>query len=254
MQYFLKKTTIVALFVLAATQHASAFSICLKDNSGATWQLNFTKSDSLLIGRGQVILDDGERVWPAWAFINLKTKIGELHGINPRRSNCSPYLDSFVNFIKGRGGDDVNAGNFFFEGKGYQANYCNGDNLGGSPDFEVGDCEHHSPSALSPSKFINGKQTIPQIKNVIKAIPNPPSNIATISYKLATEGKVSICIYDFLKRPVKVLINNELKPVGNYTVVWDLKNANGSAVPPGVYTIIENIDGQSFTLPLQVVR
>ena len=51
---------------------------------------------------------------------------------------------------------------------------------------------------------------------------------------MSEAGYVTIKIFDMLGQEVRTLINEE-QPAGNYSVVWDGLDANGSRVTTGAY-------------------
>ncbi|MCD6366212.1 MAG: T9SS type A sorting domain-containing protein [Bacteroidales bacterium] len=68
-----------------------------------------------------------------------------------------------------------------------------------------------------------------------KAYPNPFNPTTNIEYTLPIQKKVSLVIYNTLGQEVKRLVDNEVKPAGNYHVIWDGKDANGKFVSSGTY-------------------
>jgi nitrous oxidase accessory protein NosD len=64
--------------------------------------------------------------------------------------------------------------------------------------------------------------------------PNPFNPNTVISYKLKVKSDVVLKIYDILGREIVVLVN-EVKNAGDYTVGWNGKNSTGLQVGSGVY-------------------
>lgn len=64
--------------------------------------------------------------------------------------------------------------------------------------------------------------------------PNPFNPATTINYMVATEGKVSLKVYNVTGQLVRSLINETKRP-GNYRVRWDGKNDYGVKVASGTY-------------------
>ena len=59
--------------------------------------------------------------------------------------------------------------------------------------------------------------------------PNPFNPVTTINYSVQVSGNVKITVYNNLGQTVRTIVN-EQKSVGEYTIIWDGKNENGSIV------------------------
>ena len=68
-----------------------------------------------------------------------------------------------------------------------------------------------------------------------KAYPNPFNPTTNIEFSLPIQKKVSLIVYNTLGQEVVRLVDNELKPAGNYHVIWNGKDANGKMVASGIY-------------------
>ena len=66
--------------------------------------------------------------------------------------------------------------------------------------------------------------------------PNPANPHATIQFALVQEAKVQLDIYNVLGQRVRTLVN-EMKPAGQWQVVWDGSNDAGASVSSGMYII-----------------
>ncbi|MEF3695295.1 MAG: choice-of-anchor J domain-containing protein, partial [Candidatus Cloacimonadota bacterium] len=64
--------------------------------------------------------------------------------------------------------------------------------------------------------------------------PNPFNPETTINYSLATDGPVTINIYNARGQLVKTLVNDQ-KAAGIHSIVWNGTDNNGSGVSSGVY-------------------
>ena len=93
--------------------------------------------------------------------------------------------------------------------------------------------------------LINEPQTeqIPSKFSLKQNYPNPFNAQTTIQYQISEPGKVSLKIFDILGKRVRTLVNIE-KSAGYYSVTWDSKNDNGSAVTSGIY--IYELKSQNF--------
>ncbi|MCD4733619.1 T9SS type A sorting domain-containing protein [bacterium] len=71
--------------------------------------------------------------------------------------------------------------------------------------------------------------------------PNPASSALTISYELATDGAVSLSVYDLSGRLVETLVSGE-QTAGRHSVSWD-----SSTSATGVYLIRLEAAGEAIT-------
>jgi hypothetical protein len=80
----------------------------------------------------------------------------------------------------------------------------------------------------------------------IKVYPNPVNEFARFDYTVENKGFVSIEIYDIVGKKVTSLVNEE-KPVGDYTIDWNVTSQTGTPVSSGIYFLKMNVNGQSYT-------
>jgi hypothetical protein len=64
--------------------------------------------------------------------------------------------------------------------------------------------------------------------------PNPFNPVTTISYEIATAGRVSIRVYDVTGRLVRVLLD-DVRSAGPHAVEWDGRDERGRPTASGVY-------------------
>lgn len=76
----------------------------------------------------------------------------------------------------------------------------------------------------------NNSNTAPDNYALMQNYPNPFNPSTTIPFKLSSNGKVSLTVYDLLGRTVDVLINNEQMGAGTHSVKWNARN-----MPAGIY-------------------
>jgi hypothetical protein len=74
---------------------------------------------------------------------------------------------------------------------------------------------------------------IPKKFEMYQNYPNPFNPATNISFDLPSEANVSLKIYDILGREVAIIINNEYKSAGKYTVSF-----NGSSLTSGEYIYV----------------
>jgi hypothetical protein len=68
------------------------------------------------------------------------------------------------------------------------------------------------------------------------ARPNPFRGATTVSYALASAGRIDLFVFDAQGRRVRALASGE-RPAGAASVVWDGRRTDGTAAEPGVYFI-----------------
>lgn len=66
------------------------------------------------------------------------------------------------------------------------------------------------------------------------AYPNPSLHTTNISYIVPVTGNVNLTIYDILGRPVRTLVSGTKTP-GEYTAIWDGKDATGKKAEAGIF-------------------
>jgi hypothetical protein len=85
--------------------------------------------------------------------------------------------------------------------------------------------------------------------HLITGQPNPFCSSVTIRYRLASQGHVSVELYDGAGRFVRLLEGSQMKP-GHYSVVWDGKNAAGTQSGSGVYFVVIRTPGSTESAKL----
>ena len=77
--------------------------------------------------------------------------------------------------------------------------------------------------------------------------PNPFKEKTDISFGLARQSTVSIVVYDMTLRPVRVLMDNEIRDAGKNAIRWDGTSSSGEDLARGVYFCqIMVTDGEDF--------
>jgi len=85
--------------------------------------------------------------------------------------------------------------------------------------------------------------TVPNTEALSQNYPNPFNPSTTIVYDLQRAGDVQVNIYNSAGQMVATLIDDYYQP-GNYSVLWDGKNAAGTAVASGTYFYELVVDNQ----------
>ncbi|MDP8202585.1 MAG: FlgD immunoglobulin-like domain containing protein [Candidatus Tenebribacter burtonii] len=64
--------------------------------------------------------------------------------------------------------------------------------------------------------------------------PNPFNPETTISFSIPTDSAINLIVYNIKGQLIKSLVN-EIKPIGEHTVIWDGRDDNGKPVSSGIY-------------------
>jgi hypothetical protein len=93
-----------------------------------------------------------------------------------------------------------------------------------------GDPVAYTQPAILPPSITTGILGISAPLVYMTTYPNPFSNQNIIRYRVDNNTNVTIVLYDVNGRVVKILVNNERKTAGDYTVEW-----NSSGLNAGTY-------------------
>jgi hypothetical protein len=77
---------------------------------------------------------------------------------------------------------------------------------------------------------VENEGTIPTDYQISQNYPNPFNPSTRINFSLPFESNVRLSVYNILGQEVKVLIDNQVKPVGSYNLTFDAKD-----LPSGIY-------------------
>jgi flagellar hook capping protein FlgD len=88
------------------------------------------------------------------------------------------------------------------------------------------------PGAPAPA---NGAR-VPSITELLAPYPNPSSHGATISFRLAREGRVELELFDLAGHRVRA-IESRVFPAGNHSLSWEGTDPAGRRMPAGLYVI-----------------
>ncbi|MCD4776898.1 MAG: hypothetical protein K8S15_12710 [Candidatus Aegiribacteria sp.] len=91
------------------------------------------------------------------------------------------------------------------------------------------------------------------INGVDAVYPSPAMNSATIPFSFAVEGMARVDVYDITGSLVRKLASEEMT-AGEHSLVWELEDANGEAVPSGIYHIRVSTADWTGTISLVVTR
>ena len=85
-----------------------------------------------------------------------------------------------------------------------------------------------------PNSVEQNGESIPIAYRMAQNYPNPFNPETSISYALPKPAHVVLQIYDILGRQVRTLVN-ETKLTGHHHITWNGRDAQGLALPSGIY-------------------
>jgi hypothetical protein len=100
---------------------------------------------------------------------------------------------------------------------------------------------------------VDPEQAIPGNFYLARNYPNPFNPSTTIQYDIASDGMVSLKIYDVLGRHVKTLAEGQAK-AGHYQVIWDGFDDAGQQVSSGVYLYRIQTSEGTATRKMNLIR
>lgn len=105
------------------------------------------------------------------------------------------------------------------------------------------------------AKRDHGAEAAPSalLMSLSPARPNPTRLATTLRYVLPRDGFARLALYDAAGRTVRRLADGQL-PAGEHIATWDLRDASGRAVAPGVYFARLEADGRVLTRAVSVTR
>ncbi len=83
--------------------------------------------------------------------------------------------------------------------------------------------------------------------------PNPFNPTTTIQYSLKDQGMVKLQIFNIRGQMIRQLVS-EVQFTGEYSVVWDGRDAQGSPVPSGTYLYTLEINGYKETRKMVLMK
>lgn len=217
---------------------------CFTDAFGYVWEVHYVpQCNHLYYIQGKVDIGQSIR-WDVSGYATINQLSGpiELHAVNPHPDGCTRNSDSFV--YVGTISIAKSAGSYSSSGTGTWESYCAGSAINGGTWDATGPCNATLQHKVDP----NGPAAHVADAFRFKVSPNPLKSSSVITYNLAKESKVSITVYNYMQQPVKQIINRT-ESVGKHSYVID-----GASLSNGVYRVIANVDGKSYTTSLQVIK
>ena len=108
-------------------------------------------------------------------------------------------------------------------------------------------------SNASPFEVNFSSILIPAKTELSKNYPNPFNPITTIDYSIATDGFVSMVVYDLNGALVKTLVDNNML-TGNHQVQWDGTNNSGENVASGRYIVKMNAKDYTSQIKMTLLK
>ena len=82
--------------------------------------------------------------------------------------------------------------------------------------------------------------------------PNPASRAVEIAYSLAAPADMTLAAYDVSGRLVNTLVSGPT-PAGGHRLRWDVSDARGQRVRPGVYFLRLEVPGRQLLRRMAIV-
>jgi hypothetical protein len=111
--------------------------------------------------------------------------------------------------------------------------------------------EFSSDPNYSKSSQKNEQQSISLLN---QNYPNPFNPTTQIKFVLSNDNRITLKIYDILGKEVAILLSDEFKSTGQYSLEWNSRNLQGKDVPSGMYFCRLISGSQVKTIKLMVVR
>jgi len=149
--------------------------------------------------------------------------------------------------------------NFATQSVVYAQNNCWGNSSApcGPPRAKIlGSVDTSQPQCSSASMVLTLPEPdrAPRLKTGLGAIvPNPFNPTTTIHYTLATAGVVELDVYDVAGRLVVELVGGR-RPAGEHHAEWTGQDQRGVRAASGVYFARMQVEGQTFTKKLVLLK
>jgi len=104
----------------------------------------------------------------------------------------------------------------------------------GAPGFDLGDIDARCRQNRSVELGSEVTLELPRLTRLHPNVPNPFNPETTLYFDLASEGRVSLCIYALDGRLVRRLVESNY-PAGRHSAVWDGRSDKGWQMASGVY-------------------
>jgi hypothetical protein len=93
---------------------------------------------------------------------------------------------------------------------------------------------------------VYSQEAVPTVFGLSQNYPNPFNPSTVIDFSIATEGFVSLNVYDITGRMVSTLVEGNLS-IGYHSVIWEGIGSNGMSVSAGIYIYALQTETSSIT-------
>jgi hypothetical protein len=100
---------------------------------------------------------------------------------------------------------------------------------------------------------VDNEIALPTATTLVQNYPNPFNSSTNISFYLANQTSVNLCVYDLLGRKVVTLVNGDLQ-AGQHTINWNGIDANGTQVATGMYLYVLKADGTTYSKQMLMLK
>jgi hypothetical protein len=111
---------------------------------------------------------------------------------------------------------------------------------------------HPMASALEREEEPSAVATAPGL-GLARALPNPAIAASSFEFTLGAPAPVSIAVFDPAGRRVATILDGRELPAGAHAYRWDLRDASGRRVAPGIYLVEWKTPGESRLRRLAVL-
>jgi len=109
------------------------------------------------------------------------------------------------------------------------------------------------PFLLAPAALADVPATSAPALQLRAAVPNPAHLTATLRFTLPASSSVRLDVHDVRGARVRAVATGE-RTAGEHASVWDLRDASGARVPPGLYWVRLAVGERVLSQPLVVAR
>jgi hypothetical protein len=99
----------------------------------------------------------------------------------------------------------------------------------------------------------NPAAALPKTYELSQNTPNPFNPTTQVNFALPQSGEVKLAVYNVLGQHVTNLVDGVMN-AGYHTVTWDGTDENGNAVSTGVYFVKMNVDGNTDTRRMTLIK
>jgi hypothetical protein len=94
---------------------------------------------------------------------------------------------------------------------------------------------------------------LPKKYILVQNYPNPFNPETTIEYRLPSQSKVTLVIYNVLGQQIRTLTNT-VQNAGTHQIIWDARDDRGELQPTGVYLYVLSTNERHITKKMVLMR